>query len=201
MSAQKRKLEEENRVFQPRWETDYLFTDCKGKPMCLVCLETKSAMKDFNLSRHYNATHKEKYDKYTGAARAAIVADLKRKIHRQQSFFTKATTTQESSLKASYVVSLELAKAKKPLSDGEMVKRCAVEMAKAFGDDNMAKNFETVSLSRRTVTRRIFDIQNHVEGKLREIMNDCKYFSFLTFPFRDGCKPAPHLHTSSKQFI
>ena len=58
-----------------------------------------------------------------------------------------------------------------------MVKRCAVEMAKAFGDDNMAKNFETVSLSRRTVTRRIFDIQNHVEGKLREIMNDCKYFS------------------------
>ena len=177
ISAQKRKLEEENRVFQPRWETDYLFTDCKGKPMCLVCLETKSAMKDFNLSRHYNATHKEKYDKYTGAARAAIVADLKRKIHRQQSFFTKATTTQESSLKASYVVSLELAKAKKPLSDGEMVKRCAVEMEKAFGDDNMAKNFETVSLSRRTVTRRIFDIQNHVEGKLREIMNDCKYFS------------------------
>ena len=94
-----------------------------------------------------------------------------------KAFFTKATTTQESSLKASYVVSLELAKAKKPLSDGEMVKRCAVEMAKAFGDDNMAKNFETVSLSRRTVTRRIFDIQNHVEGKLREIMNDCKYFS------------------------
>ena len=98
--------------------------------MCLVCLETKSAMKDFNLSRHYNTTHKEKYDKYTGAAKAAIVADLKRKIHRQQSFFTKATTTQESSLKASYVVSLEL-----------------------------------------------FDIQNHVEGKIREIMNDCKYFS------------------------
>uniref|UniRef100_A0A3Q3FDJ6 SPIN-DOC-like zinc-finger domain-containing protein n=1 Tax=Labrus bergylta TaxID=56723 RepID=A0A3Q3FDJ6_9LABR len=137
-------------VFQPRWETDYLFTEFKGKPLCLVCLETKSAMKDFNLSRHYNTTHKDKYDKYNGAARVAIVADLRGKIHHQQSFFTKATTIQESSLKASYAVSLELAKAKKPLSDGKIVKR---------------------------LTRRIFDIQNHVEVKLKEVMHDCKYFS------------------------
>ncbi|KAF3836200.1 hypothetical protein F7725_028758 [Dissostichus mawsoni] len=51
-----------------------------------------------------------------------------------------AATHRQSSLTASYAVSLELAKAKKPLSDGEMVKSCAVQMAKAFGDDNMAKN-------------------------------------------------------------
>ena len=147
--------------------------------MCLVCLETKSAMKDFNLSRHYNTTHKDKYNKYTGAARAAIIADLRGKIHRQQSFFTKAMTTQESSLKASYAVSLKLAKAKKPLSYGETVKRCAVEMAKAFRDDNMANNFETVSLSCRTMTQRIFDIHNHVQGKLNQIMHHCKYFSLV----------------------
>ena len=121
--------------------------------------------------------HKQKYGKYTGAARAAIVADLKGKIHRQQSLFTKISTAQESALKASYAVTLQLAKAKKPLSDGEIVKRCAIEMAKAFGEDNMVGNFEAVSLSRRTVTRRIFDIQSHVEGKLKGIINDCKYFS------------------------
>jgi len=102
-----------------RWETDNLFSDFKGTPVCLVCLETKSAMEDFNLSRHYNT----KYDLY----RAAIIAHLKGKIHRHQSLFTKATTTQESSLKASYAVFLELAEVKKPLSDGE------TEMAKAFG--------------------------------------------------------------------
>ena len=123
----------ENRVFQARWETDYL---------CLVCLETLSAMKYFNISRHYN-TLREKYK---------AAADLKSKVH-QQRLFTRATTTKESSLKASYAVALELAKAKKPLSDGEIVKRSAVEMAKAFGDDNL--NFETVSLSRRTVSRRV----------------------------------------------
>lgn len=121
--------------------------------------------------------HKVKYEKYTGAARAAVIADLKSKVCQQQQLFTRAKTTQESALKASYAVSLELAKAKKPLSDGEMVKVCAVEMAKAFGDNNMAKNFETVSLSRRTVTRRIFDIHNHVEIKLSKVMEECKYFS------------------------
>uniref|UniRef100_A0A3Q3GZU0 HAT C-terminal dimerisation domain-containing protein n=1 Tax=Labrus bergylta TaxID=56723 RepID=A0A3Q3GZU0_9LABR len=86
-------------VFQPRWETDYLFTEFKGKPLCLVCLETKSAMKDFNLSRHYNTTHKDKYDKQRSCK------------------------------------------------------------------------------SRYRLTRRIFDIQNHVEVKLKEVMHDCKYFS------------------------
>jgi len=80
-SRSKRKLDQENRVFQVKWESDYLFTEFKDKPMCLVCLETLSAMKDFNLSRHYNTLHKVKYEKYTEAARAALIADLKSKVH------------------------------------------------------------------------------------------------------------------------
>ncbi len=63
-------------------------------------------------------------------------------------------TVQQSSVKVSYAVSLVLAKAKNVLSESEIVK-CAIEMAKAFGDEKMAKNFESVSLSRRTVARRI----------------------------------------------
>uniref|UniRef100_A0A3Q3JZ16 HAT C-terminal dimerisation domain-containing protein n=1 Tax=Monopterus albus TaxID=43700 RepID=A0A3Q3JZ16_MONAL len=52
---------------------------------------------------------------------------------------------------ASYAVALQLAKAKKPLADGELIKRCAIEMAKAFGDNNL--------------------------GKMKQVMHDCKYFS------------------------
>ena len=92
--------------------------------MCLVCLETLSAMKDFNLSRHYNTLHVVKYKKYTAAARAAVVVDLKTKVHKQQRLFTRAATTQESSLKASYAVTIELAKAKKPLSNGNCEEVC-----------------------------------------------------------------------------
>ena len=76
MSKNQRKLDQENRTFQSRWEEEYLFVEIKGKPMCLVCLETIAVMKDFNLCRHYNTLHKVKYERYTGAARAAILADL-----------------------------------------------------------------------------------------------------------------------------
>ena len=81
MSGQKTNLDQENCVFQARWETDHLFLEFKGKPLCLVCLETKLVTKEYNLSRHYSTTHKDKYDMYTGVARAAIFADLKGKIH------------------------------------------------------------------------------------------------------------------------
>jgi len=138
-SGGKRKLDRENCVFQVKWEVDYLFTEFKGKPLCLVCLVDSIC--------HYNTLHKAKYEKYTEAARAAIVADLKSKVYKQQQLFTNHTG---SALKASYAVALELAKAKKPLSDGEIVKRCAMEMARAFGDDNLVQNFDTVSLSRRS---------------------------------------------------
>ena len=33
----KRKVDFENRGFQERSEADYMFTDVKGKPVCLVC--------------------------------------------------------------------------------------------------------------------------------------------------------------------
>uniref|UniRef100_A0A3Q3Q094 HAT C-terminal dimerisation domain-containing protein n=1 Tax=Monopterus albus TaxID=43700 RepID=A0A3Q3Q094_MONAL len=100
----------------------------------------------------------------------------KQKYKNNSIFFTSATTTQESALNASYAVALELAKAKKPLSDGELIKRCAIEMAKAFGEDNLVKNLEGISLFRRMVTRRVFDIHDHIEGKMKQVMHDCKYF-------------------------
>uniref|UniRef100_A0A672MHT6 DUF4371 domain-containing protein n=1 Tax=Sinocyclocheilus grahami TaxID=75366 RepID=A0A672MHT6_SINGR len=107
--AKRNEIYYENCVFQSKWETDYLFTEFKGAPMCL-CLETKS-----------------KYEKYTGDARTALISDLKGKLHRQQNLFAKCMTVQESSVKASYAVSLVLAKAKKSLSEGEIVKQCAIE--------------------------------------------------------------------------
>ena len=74
---------------------------------------------------------------------------------------------QESAITASYDVALKLARAKNPLSDGEVVKRCAVKMAKAFGENITAKNFESVLLSQCTVTCRIFDIHDHINIKMK----------------------------------
>jgi hypothetical protein len=36
MAPKKRKLLEENRVFNDAWTDLYFFIDCKGKPLCLI---------------------------------------------------------------------------------------------------------------------------------------------------------------------
>lgn len=57
-----------------------------GAPMCLLFLEMKPFMKDFNLNRHHTTAHKEKYERYTGDARTALISDLKGKIHCHQNY-------------------------------------------------------------------------------------------------------------------
>ena len=136
-----------------------------------------SVSKEFNVKRHYETVHKNKYDKYTGEARTAVCNDLKAKLQKQKQTLFRPTTVQTSSLVASYSVSLEFAKNKKPFSDDEIITRCAIQMALAFGEDKTAKSFETVSLSHQTVARRIIDMNEHVSTKLASIVGNCKYFS------------------------
>lgn len=67
--------------------------------------------------------HKEKYKEHKGEARKIIVAEYKKKLMQQTSTFSKVNTDNELSLAASYEVSLQLAKAKKPFSDGVLIKK------------------------------------------------------------------------------
>ena len=72
--------------------------------------------------------------------------------------FSRISQVRSSSLYASYAVSLEFSKAKKPFIDGAIVKKCAFDMEKAFGDFKTAENFETVPLSIQTLQRRVTDV-------------------------------------------
>ncbi|CAI6369038.1 unnamed protein product [Macrosiphum euphorbiae] len=178
MPAKKRKIDDENRTFNTSWENDYLFTINKQKkPQCLVCLIVIAVLKEYYLKIHCMTNHLSKYEKYIGDARESVVIDLKRKLQSQQNVMTKATTSQQSSLLASYIISNEIAKSEKSLSDGEFVKNCAVKMAKSINENKIASEFEKISLSRRTVTRRIADTDSAIRKTLQTIMTDCAYFS------------------------
>uniref|UniRef100_A0A4W3JBW2 HAT C-terminal dimerisation domain-containing protein n=1 Tax=Callorhinchus milii TaxID=7868 RepID=A0A4W3JBW2_CALMI len=158
--------------FQCQWETEYLFVENNEKPLCLVCLRVISLLREFNISRHYNSQHRKKYAGYTGDSRIALVKDLKSRFQKKRYIFSKIP-----SLTASYEVSLQLAKCTMPFRDGEVVKCCAARMARAFGDDETAKTFKSVSLSHQTVARRISDLNDYVNAKLRAIVERCSYFS------------------------
>jgi hypothetical protein len=143
----------------------------------VLCMQVLSVPKQFNFKRHYSSMHREKFNKYDGESRVALVNDFKKKLKQQTEMFTKVAKVQTCSLAASYTVALEVAKSKKPFSDKSLVKKCAIEVAKAFGDSGMTEKFETVSLSHQTVAKRATHINEHVRNRLCNAIK--KVFIFL----------------------
>jgi hypothetical protein len=105
------------------------------------------------------------------------VNDFKKKLQQQTGMFTKVAKVQTCSLAASYTVASELAGSKKPFSDGSLVKKCAIEIAKDFCDSGMAGKFETVSLSHQTVARSVAHMDEHMRSSVCNVTE--KVFIFL----------------------
>lgn len=117
--AKKRKIDAECRVFNKTWTTKYLFTEVRGRAVCLVCRERVAVFKDYNLNRHYETKHAEKYKNLTDAERAQTSEALLAKLHTQQYFFTKLhTSTDTAEAKTSSVISYKIAKNSKSFSEG-----------------------------------------------------------------------------------
>ncbi|PNF31386.1 hypothetical protein B7P43_G09113 [Cryptotermes secundus] len=121
--------------------------------------------------------HKQKFGKHSCESRKVVCDQLKKKLFQQKSLFTNETKQQEEALLASYFVTYELMKAKKALSDGELIKNCAIKMAEAFNENKVGNKFQTVPLSKQTVTRRLEDISNQISNNVKDIIANCSYFS------------------------
>ena len=165
-----------------------MFVENKGKLQCLVCLQVVSVPKEYNLKRHYETLHKNQFEKYKRAAREAVVKDLKSKYDRQRSCMNNFTKNTLSDQKASYEVSLILVKNGKAFKDGEIIKECSIKMALAFGDEKIAKQFETVPLSHQTVARRVMKLSEHVSAKTKDIVQQCKYYLLALDKSTDVCE-------------
>ena len=79
-----------NAEFNKKWTAKYLFTEVRGKAVCLVCGEQIAVFKDYNLSRHYDTKHSEKYKNLSAQTLEALLA----KLQKQQGFFYQASRIQ-----------------------------------------------------------------------------------------------------------
>ena len=57
----KRKYNDDCRIFNEKWSINYFFIEINGKAVCLVCRETVSVIKEFNIKQHYETTHREQF--------------------------------------------------------------------------------------------------------------------------------------------
>ncbi|XP_076817947.1 general transcription factor II-I repeat domain-containing protein 2-like [Clavelina lepadiformis] len=174
-TCKKRKVEE--RSFQNKWEEDYLFVENSGKPLSLVCKKTVSSAEEYNIKRHYEAFHKDKFKKYGGNERKNVWPNLKNKQEKQVAAMYTFVSSQKTSLAASYEVALLLTKKRKSFREGELVKKCAIKMAEVFGDKKVAEKLKTVSLLHQTMARRVTNLSRHVSCKLEILIGKCRYFS------------------------
>ncbi|PNF18344.1 hypothetical protein B7P43_G13898 [Cryptotermes secundus] len=177
MSTKKRKVDSECRVFKDEWTWKYFFTAFKDKPLCLICNETIAVYKEYNISRHFISKHKNaNYGAMTEDERKQKAEDLRKKLSGQQSIFKKVNSSQKAATHAGYVVAYSIAKSNKALSDGEFVKHCMLKVCDILCPDK-TKDFETVSLSRKTVTSRIEVIDKNILSQLESRIGQFKFCS------------------------
>ncbi|CAN7937456.1 unnamed protein product [Ixodes hexagonus] len=172
----KRKVEDEKRLFQERWELSYFFTESRDKVLCLICHQTVAVPKEYNVRRHFMSCHQEKYEALTGKIRENTVSQLKASLGKQQGLFQKAVKTSDETVRASFIVSELIAQSSKPFTDGLFIKKCLLEVADAVCP-SMKKTVEKISPSPNTVAERINELSENVEKELFTRCNGFNAFS------------------------
>ncbi|XP_034297753.1 general transcription factor II-I repeat domain-containing protein 2-like [Pantherophis guttatus] len=163
----KRKVDFENRCFQKRWEAEYLFADIDGKAMCLVCGAHVAVLKKYNMRRHYETKHEDKYKHMDIQQKLKKVEEFKKSLMIKQRMSRKAKSQSEAAVKASFIVTEEIAKSGRPFTEGEFLKRCMIKVCEVLCPDQK-QAFLNVSLSRNTVADQICELATDLQVQLFE---------------------------------
>ncbi|UYV79300.1 hypothetical protein LAZ67_17002006 [Cordylochernes scorpioides] len=174
-SKTKRKIADEHRNFQEKWELEYFCSEVKDKIICLICNNAISVPKLYNIKRHYEQ-HKSKYYTYEGLMRQEKFKKFKLGMKKQQFMFTKVSQESEAAVHASYVLSEMIAKHSKPFTEGDFIKECLIKAAEIVCPGSV-KTFQAISLSRNTVVERVTDMARNLNDQIKEKSSCFEAFS------------------------
>ncbi len=148
--------------------------DCQ-KPFCVVC-RTKfenNALFPAKLKRHLETIHKDLAEKpidYFQRKRDQYLNEIQ--------VIKKSLKINDKALQASYVISLQIAKCKKPHNIGEeLILPAIIETCKLFFGEEKSKIIETIPLSNDTVKRRFHDMSQDIENQLIKRINGSNGFA------------------------
>ncbi|KAL4083148.1 hypothetical protein QTP88_028478 [Uroleucon formosanum] len=161
----KRKIDLECRVFNKKWSLDYFVIYSGDKIICLICKESISVLKEYNIRRHYETKHKTTFSKFTEKLRLDKLQSLQNNFSSQQLLFKKQRNINEAATKASFRISHLFAKRGKAFSDGSLIKECIIQAVEEICPERI-DTFKNISLSANTVTRRIDDISNNLNSQV-----------------------------------
>ena len=170
--------------------------------MCLICQNSIAQTKEYNIKRHFEKNHGEKYGKYTIEGRKQLLDKLAKGPQAQQQVLTRTSTTDFDNTAVSFKIARILSKHQKPFSDGEIVKECLMAFAESKYPQ-VLKSVSDVSLSRRTVVRRVEGMSSNTTHQTKVKVNDLEYYSLAldeSTNVRDTAQLAVFTRTVDKDF-
>ena len=100
--------------------------------MCLVCSQVVKTAKGDNVKQHFRLHMSHTYAKLEGESRKICVENLKKSLRQQTTFMSTFTKSTNNCCEASYRVAYHLGVAEKPYLEGELVKRCLIDVVKCI---------------------------------------------------------------------
>ena len=149
--------------------------NAEAKPQCLVCNEvlTNHSMKPSLLKRHFFGRHNSLKDKPV-----TYFEEILANMQQSCKLIRKFTTSNEKSLKASYLVSLRIAKTVQPHTIAErLILPVAKDLVENFVGEAQARILDEVPVSNNTVCRRIQDMADYSKSQLVRRVAESPFFA------------------------
>ena len=128
----------------------------------LVCNQTVNVNKEYNIKRRYDSKHDDGvYGKLKSRDRELKVKQLKEQLKSQRFMFQIIHSDNEKTVRCSFLVAQRIAQTMKPYSENDFVKKCLTDVAEEMCP-KMVQEFEKISLSRWTITRRINELAGDI---------------------------------------
>jgi hypothetical protein len=162
-------------------ELEFFFVESNKRALCLICKSLINVFKICNLKRHYENHHKEHSTEYplnTQSRRDQLIL-LKSMLFEQQSVMKNFLGQSDILAEASFIVSWNIARAKRPYVEGDFLKKNLCNVIKVLDPDNstLIHRISNLPLSRHTVERRITSINECIETNLHNEINNSIAFS------------------------
>ncbi|CAB4066775.1 unnamed protein product [Lepeophtheirus salmonis] len=176
---------EEKRKFNTEWKDKYLFTSVNTKTICLIyqnsIAQTKGILKQ---------NHGEKYGKYNIEEKRKLAEKLTKNLQGQQKVFIRSPDDDIANTIVSFEIAKILSKHQKPFSDGLIVKDCLQKFAEVKCSQ-ILKSVSDVSLSRRTIAKRVEDMGSDIVYQLKLKLSGIECYSLALYengaPSMIGC--------------